>query len=510
MARDFRRFQSGDTPEPRDLNLAYAELRRLRNTSAAGGVELSGVRGPGPPEIRLAGGEHTDIRLTGPYAAGYPAVGYPWAEVLVSASGVVTPTGRVGGPATGDGAFERRIGDASLVADSTVYRARRSPASNQLVFPKRGASGGSEPACWTISGYVLDCNGEHAPGAVVTATAGGAVTPASQTTPTTGLYKGFFVLSGSTPSDTVVVTVTYGGFTNTQTVHLSGCNPAGFNICCGVGSVCLNIGIGCAYSSVPSSCNVSVTQTGFSATGTTDSSGNFCVCVPMGKTTTVTVTTSRPRWKNPAPWVFTSPGCGGVGNTFLFVPADGYACMCPSANNGGCDDPIKKTLTLTDSYLGVSCVLNWVADPTDPSNYFRGTWKGEASYYYPGYGGSSPYVQGSYSCYCPKPANITLYYSWNGCNAGVAWTTRNDGTSQYTCPGESSSLNGTYGTPGWNLSTTCPPGFFASVEVGREQPAAGGMSFPAPIGPYTEIGQTNPPYPPIGCIGPGSTLTITE
>lgn len=504
MARDFRRFQSGDTPEPRDLNLAYAELRRLRNTSAAGGVELSGVRGPGPPEIRLAGGEHTDIRLTGPYAAGYPAVGYPWAEVLVSASGVVTPTGRVGGPATGDGAFERRIGDASLVADSTVYRARRSPASNQLVFPKRGASGGSGPACWTISGYVLDCNGEHAPGAVVTATAGGAVTPASQTTPTTGLYKGFFVLSGSTPSDTVVVTVTYGGFTNTQTVHLSGCNPAGFNICCGVGSVCLNIGIGCAYSSVPSSCNVSVTQTGFSATGTTDSSGKYCVCVPMGKTTTVTVTTSRPRWKNPAPWVFTSPGCGGVGNTFLFVPADGYACMCPSANNGGCDDPIKKTLTLTDSYLGVSCILNWVADPTDPSNYFRGTWKGEASYDFPGY--SHINIDGfeDGTC-CPKPANITLYYHWDGCKLSIFWTIRNDDTDKWRCPGESSSIMGTIG---YNLSTTCPPGFFSSADIGSVPPGATN-SF-EPIGPYMKIGLWNPPYPAISCIFSGSTLTITE
>ena len=132
MGREFRRLRSEEVPSPAHLNLAYAELRRLRGLRTAGGVELSGARGPAPPRLSLAAGERTDVRLTGPYSGGYP-----WAEVALNAAGVWVPTGRTGGPATGDPAFERRKGDTTLSAGPTVYHAVRSPASNQWVFPAR-------------------------------------------------------------------------------------------------------------------------------------------------------------------------------------------------------------------------------------------------------------------------------------------------------------------------------------------------------------------------------------
>src|SRR4051794_38110503 len=110
MAQDFRRFRGGEVPEPRDLNLAYAALRRLRKLSGAGGVAVDGARGPGPPALSIDRGERIDIQLTGAYSAGYP-----WAEVLVTPSGSVVATGRTGSAAA-DPAFERRVGDTSLAA----------------------------------------------------------------------------------------------------------------------------------------------------------------------------------------------------------------------------------------------------------------------------------------------------------------------------------------------------------------------------------------------------------
>lgn len=144
MGREFRRLRSEEVPTPAHLNLAYAELRRLRGLRTAGGIELAGARGLSPPSFTLASGERTDIRLTGPYSGGYP-----WAEVYLNAAGTWSLTGRTGGPANGDPAFERRKGDTTLNAGPTVFQAVRSPASNQWVFPSRSAGG--TPVCNRLS-----------------------------------------------------------------------------------------------------------------------------------------------------------------------------------------------------------------------------------------------------------------------------------------------------------------------------------------------------------------------
>lgn len=119
---EFPDLDDGDELEPYHFNVIYDELRRWRKLSAAAPLVVDGADGDDSPVIYLVEQPSFFIKLTGPYAGGYP-----WKEVLIGPGYAVQDAGVTGGPALGNPAFERQTGDTTLGAGDTIYEARWSP-----------------------------------------------------------------------------------------------------------------------------------------------------------------------------------------------------------------------------------------------------------------------------------------------------------------------------------------------------------------------------------------------
>lgn len=125
---DFPELKDGDTMEPWHYNILARDANRWRKITVVPPLSIEGADGD-TPVISLTDPPSFFIQLTGVYASGYP-----WKQVHIGAGRVITDAFATGSTATGRPAFEIQTGDTTLTADGTVYEARVSPASNQVVF----------------------------------------------------------------------------------------------------------------------------------------------------------------------------------------------------------------------------------------------------------------------------------------------------------------------------------------------------------------------------------------
>ena len=140
-------------------------------------------------------------------------------------------------------------------------------------------------------------------------------------------------------------------------------------------------------------------------------------------------------------WTSGSPGSSqwGCGKTTAvnafspqtLSPASGYVC-----DNGGCANPISKTLHLTDSVYG-ACVLSWTAATT---------WIGTATV---SFSGSGP------PCHTCAGGSVDVSYEWDGAATISAFTVSCMATG--VCPSNLGNFTGGnanfYTTPVY----VCPP-----------------------------------------------------
>ena len=125
---DFPELDIGDTFEPWHYNILVRDANRWRHITAVPPLSIDGADGQNPV-ISMDKPPTFFIQLTGAYSSGYP-----WKEVHIGAGRVVTDAFATGDAALGRPAFELQTGDTTLTADGTVYEARISPASNEVLF----------------------------------------------------------------------------------------------------------------------------------------------------------------------------------------------------------------------------------------------------------------------------------------------------------------------------------------------------------------------------------------
>lgn len=133
MPTDLPRFRDGDALEPYVINAIVDELARWRKLTVAPPLAAEGIDGDGPPTLADLSAQPLYIRLTSVYQTSSP-YGYDWEEVQFGPGRAVETTGQAGTVAGGDPAYETQTGDTSLTADGTIYLARRSPASGEILF----------------------------------------------------------------------------------------------------------------------------------------------------------------------------------------------------------------------------------------------------------------------------------------------------------------------------------------------------------------------------------------
>jgi len=277
---------------------------------------------------------------------------------------------------------------------------------------------------------IKECSGDLSVGLPVYVT-GPEGFSASGTTDANGRYCVAWTIRGT-------YSVSFGGgYSTSFNVNLNLCQNYSFNFCLGNGQVCVLTGAGCNGQQLDG-VTVTLKQGGtIVASGTPDSTGKFCACVPPNTSTTVSVTTSTPRFVDPAPYTFTSPAtCTSTTVNMGFGMVDGYHCLC--CMTGGacaaiCRQPVKDQLWLSDSFLGLSGIsMSYVG------NVHGSSWEsGPISYSYPGcttacpaksctlwyYFGSTQNQVGTWRC------GMTIVHTTNASVVGTACPGSDGGTT---------------------------------------------------------------------------------
>ena len=125
---DFPELRDGDQLEPWHYNVLARDATRWRNATGIAPITVS-FAGEDDLVISLDDTPPFFIQLTATYASGYA-----WKEVLIGPGRTLVDSGITGSPSAGRPAFELQSGDTTLAVDGTVYEARVSPASNQILF----------------------------------------------------------------------------------------------------------------------------------------------------------------------------------------------------------------------------------------------------------------------------------------------------------------------------------------------------------------------------------------
>jgi hypothetical protein len=295
---------------------------------------------------------------------------------------------------------------------------------------------GCECCLGTFCITVVDCNGADVPGATLTFVQG-------STTVATCTTDGSGQCCVTVPSGVgTIITATHGGLTTVSGSLSVGDGATSFSTMTLGQSLCIAVR-GCDVSIAPhrplAGVDVEFSNGSFSATVTTDSSGNACACVPTSGTTTVHIPSVPTGFNVPADRTYP-----GGSTTFQLTLASGYGCIC------ACALPSTSTITLTDPVYGGATLT---------------------------YDATNDWFSGSLSitsCVPPNPS-ATLYftYSVGGSIAG------NDCVLDISATGYGSADQGSVLTSG-----NCPPGFAAT---GSHTRAGAGSLYQCPGGLPTDI-----------------------
>lgn len=291
-------------------------------------------------------------------------------------------------------------------------------------------------------------------GATATATAGTAATFA-------GVPTGSYTIDATSTG--------YNSITGTpETIAACPSTPIQIQMVPSTATLTFNEGSACTANPL-SGIVVTVTQTGFSSTCTTDATGHCSISgVPTQVSTTVT-SSLPPRFADGSRVYSSGFNCDSNASADLTV-ASGYVCL-GSFPTALCDYPVKTTLQLNDSYLGVTTPITF--------NSGTQTWDGSNTIAIPACAGAG----------CPA-STATITYSYNPSSNTVTITSTSAPAPNSSCPGTGGTV--TLSGQANQTSFTCPPSLtitFTNV---------------------TSSGTINPLYCAIAGGPSTTTLTITE
>lgn len=338
---------------------------------------------------------------------------------------------------------------------------------------------------WHVAVTVTNCDGTPDSGASVSLTGPGGFS-ASGGTNSSGVY------SVAVPG-TGTYTATVGSQSGSVTLSGTTCTTGTVAICAptfGVpfGQVCVTV-VGCNNTPIVG-VSVTATQSGVTVnSGTTNSSGVACFCVPSGHTTTFAVTAPPSRYGTGSTTGTVTACPSSPANFTIALPAaSGYVCFCClSRGCATCSVPVSTTLHLTDSYFGSGCTLTY--------NATTGQWVGSQTVSVAGC--TSP-AGPAFSC--PSGTTTITYtlgamdngFGTSVCALNVGYTLA---TGAGNCPG----TGGGTGTPAYGpvpySLNSCPPSFNVTFSDSH---------------PHSPPFSGNLLYTYSDCYTEGTTITVTE